>query len=140
VLLSRENGELFNYGLKAFISEARTLAQLQHPNVVRVLNLFAMNGTAYLVMDYYEGETLHDYLARQPGRKLPWRPALDLLLPVLDGLQTVHDQGFMHRDVKPHNLYRTHQGQTILLDFGAAQQVVSDHSRSLAVYTSGYAA
>ena len=140
VLLSRENGELFNYGLKAFISEARTLAQLQHPNVVRVLNLFAMNGTAYLVMDYYEGETLHDYLARQPGRKLPWRPALDLLLPVLDGLQTVHDQGFMHRDVKPRNLYRTHQGQTILLDFGAAQQVVSDHSRSLAVYTSGYAA
>jgi len=126
VLLSRETSELFNYGLKAFISEARTLAQLQHPNVVRVLNLFAMNGTAYLVMDYYEGETLHDYLARQPSRKLPWRSALDLLLPVLDGLQTVHNQGFMHRDVKPRNLYRTHQGQTILLDFGAARQVVSD--------------
>lgn len=140
VLLSRETSELFNYGLKAFISEARTLAQLQHPNVVRVLNLFAMNGTAYLVMDYYEGETLHDYLARQPGRKLPWRSALDLLLPVLDGLQAVHDQGFMHRDVKPRNLYRTRQGQTLLLDFGAARQVVSDHSRSLAIYTSGYAA
>jgi len=140
VLLSRENSELFNYGLKAFISEARTLAQLQHPSVVRVLNLFGMNGTAYLVMDYYEGETLHDYLARQPGRKLPWRSALALLLPVLDGLRTVHDQGFMHRDVKPRNLYRTHQGQIILLDFGAARQVVSDHSRSLAIYTSGYAA
>lgn len=140
VLLSQENSELFDYGLKAFISEARTLAQLQHPNVVRVLNLFGMNGTAYLVMDYYEGETLHDYLARQPGKRLPWRPALDLLLPVLDGLQAVHDQGFMHRDVKPRNLYRTHQGQTILLDFGAARQVVSDHSRSLAIYTSGYAA
>ena len=140
VLLSRENGELFDYGLKVFIGEARTLAQLQHPNVVRVLNLFALNGTAYLVMDYYEGETLYDYLARQPGKKLPWQQTLDLLLPVLDGLQAVHDRGFMHRDVKPRNLYRTCQGQTILLDFGAARQVIGDHSRSLAIYTSGYAA
>ncbi len=91
-------------------------------------------------MDYYEGETLHDYLTRQPGRKLPWRMALNVLRPVLDGLQEVHDRGFMHRDVKPRNLYRTHQGQIILLDFGAARQVVSDRSRSMVIYTSGYAA
>ncbi|MDS4070594.1 MAG: bifunctional serine/threonine-protein kinase/formylglycine-generating enzyme family protein [Candidatus Competibacter sp.] len=140
VLLSPENGELFDYGLRAFVGEARTLAQLKHPNVARVHNLFGMNGTAYLVMDYYEGETLHDYLARQPGRKLPWRLAVNLMLPVLDGLRTVHDSGFMHRDVKPRNIYRTHQGQIILLDFGAARQVVGDHSRSMAIYSSGYAA
>lgn len=133
---------MFGYGLKAFTKEAHTLAQLQHPNLVRVLNLFEMNATAYLVMDYYEGETIHDYLARKPGRKLPWREAIQVLLPVLDGLQAVHDQGFLHRDIKPRNLYRTHQGQIILLDFGAARQVVSDRSRhsSLAIYSSGYAA
>lgn len=142
VLNSRENAELFSYGLKAFTKEAHTLAQLKHPNLVRVLNLFEMNATAYLVMDYYEGETIHDFLARKPSRKLPWREAIQVLLPVLDGLQTVHDQGFLHRDIKPRNLYRTHQGQIILLDFGAARQVVSDRSRhsSLAIYSSGYAA
>ncbi|MDG4553568.1 MAG: protein kinase [Candidatus Competibacter sp.] len=142
VLNSRESAELFGYGLKAFTKEAHTLAQLKHPNLVRVLNLFEMNATAYLVMDYYEGETIHDYLTRKPGRKLPWREAIQVLLPVLDGLQVVHDQGFLHRDIKPRNLYRTHQGQIILLDFGAARQVVSDRSRhsSLAIYSSGYAA
>ncbi|MCB1795998.1 MAG: SUMF1/EgtB/PvdO family nonheme iron enzyme [Candidatus Competibacteraceae bacterium] len=142
VLNSRENAELFSHGLKAFTKEAHTLAQLKHPNLVRVLNLFEMNATAYLVMDYYEGETIHDFLTRKPGRKLPWREAIQVLLPVLDGLQAVHDQGFLHRDVKPRNLYRTHQGQIILLDFGAARQVVSDRSRhsSLAIYSSGYAA
>ncbi len=142
VLNSRENAELFSHGLKAFTKEAHTLAQLKHPNLVRVLNLFEMNATAYLVMDYYEGETIHDYLARKPGRKLPWRDAIQVLPPVLDGLQAVHEQGFLHRDIKPRNLYRTHQGQIILLDFGAARQVVSDRSRhsSLAIYSSGYAA
>ena len=140
VLLAPENDELFKYGLKAFINEAHTLAQLQHSNLVRVLNLFEMNGTAYLVMDYYEGETLHDHLARQPGHRLPWRRAIQLLLPVLDGLQEVHRNGFMHRDVKPRNLYLTKRDQLILLDFGAARQVVSDRTRSLAIYTSGYAA
>ena len=72
MLNSPENDKLFQYGLKAFVNEAHTLAnlaQLQHPNLVRVLNLFEMNGTAYLVMDYYEGETLHDHLARQPDKK-----------------------------------------------------------------------
>lgn len=140
MLISSENGSLFQYGLQAFVNEAHTLAQLQHPNLVRVLNLFEMNGTAYLVMDYYEGETLHDYLARQPDKKLPWRQAVSLLLPVLDGLAEVHRNGFMHRDVKPRNLYLTQRGQLVLLDFGAARQVVSDRTRSLAIYTSGYGA
>ena len=89
-------------------------------------------------MSGYKLERL--YLIRLPGKKLPWREGLKVLLPVLDGLQEVHDQGFMHRDVKPRNIYYTPQGHIILLDFGAARQVVSDRSRSLAIYTSGFAA
>lgn len=138
MLNAREHEELFDYGLKAFLKEARTLAQVKHPHLVRVLNYFEMHQTAYLVMDYLEGEDLATHLKRQPGGRLPWRQAVTLLLPVLDGLRKVHEAGFMHRDLKPGNFYWTSDG-LILLDFGAARQVTSDHSRSLLIYSSGYA-
>ncbi|KAB2923716.1 MAG: serine/threonine protein kinase, partial [Candidatus Contendobacter sp.] len=138
VLNAREHEELFGYGLKTFLKEARTLAQIKHPRVVRVLNYFEMNGTAYLAMDYLEGEDLTAYLKRQPDGRLPWRRALALLLPVLDGLRKVHEAGFMHRDIKPGNLYWTDEG-LVLLDFGSARQVASPHSHSLLIYSAGYA-
>ena len=136
---SQEDGELFQVGLQAFLDEARTLAKFDHANVVRVRDFFEANGTAYLVMDYYEGESLLEYLERHGG-KLPWRAALELMLPVLDGLREVHRRGFLHRDVKPHNIYLTTQGRPILLDFGAARQAMGERSRSLSVIlTEGYA-
>ena len=136
---SQEDGELFQVGLQAFLDEARTLAKFDHANVVRVRDFFEANGTAYLVMDYYEGESLLEYLERHGG-KLPWRAALELMLPVLDGLREVHQRGFLHRDVKPHNIYLTTQGRPILLDFGSARQAMGERSRSLSVMlTEGYA-
>jgi len=136
---SQEDGELFQVGLRAFLDEARTLAKFDHANVVRVRDFFEANGTAYLVMDYYEGESLLEYLERHGG-KLPWRAALELMLPVLDGLREVHRRGFLHRDVKPHNIYLTTQGRPILLDFGSARQAMGERSRSLSVMlTEGYA-
>ena len=136
---SHEDGELFRFGLQAFLDEARTLAKFDHANVVRVRDFFEANGTAYLVMDYYEGESLLEYLARQGGT-LPWRVALNLMLPVLDGLREVHRHGFLHRDIKPHNIYLTTQGRPILLDFGSARQAMGERSRSLSVVlTEGYA-
>jgi formylglycine-generating enzyme required for sulfatase activity/serine/threonine protein kinase len=139
VLNAREDEELFGYGLRTFLKEARTLAQLKHPHLVRVLNYFEMNGTAYLVMDYLEGEDLVTHLKRQPDGRLSWRQAIELVLPVLDGLRKVHEAGFMHRDIKPGNLYRTDEG-LVLLDFGSARQVTGSHTRSLLIYTKGYAA
>ena len=106
--------------------------------MVRVLNYFEMNKTAYLVMDYLEGEDLTTYLKQQPNGRLPWRQAIRLMLPVLDGLQEVHEAGFMHRDLKPGNLYWTDDG-LVLLDFGSARQVNSTHSHSLLIYSAGYA-
>ncbi|MDG4598033.1 MAG: bifunctional serine/threonine-protein kinase/formylglycine-generating enzyme family protein [Candidatus Contendobacter sp.] len=138
MLNAREHEELFGYGLKTFLKEARTLAQIKHPRVVRVLNYFEMHGTAYLVMDYLEGEDLATYLKRQPDGRLSWRSAVNLLLPVLDGLRKVHEAGFMHRDLKPGNLYWTDDG-LVLLDFGSARQVASPHSRSLLIFSAGYA-
>ncbi|MGB5062934.1 MAG: serine/threonine-protein kinase, partial [Candidatus Competibacter sp.] len=143
VLNVHEHEDLFHYGLKTFLQEAQTIAQLRHPHLVRVINFFELNDTAYLVMDYYEGEDLARHLKPprrgQPGVRLPWRRAIKLLLPVLDGLQKVHQAGFMHRDIKPGNLYLNRDDELILLDFGSARQVSSTHTRSLLIFSEGFA-
>jgi serine/threonine protein kinase len=141
---SADDDRLFRYGLAQFLEEARTLAKLDHPNIVRVRQFFEANGSAYLVMDYYHGLSLAEYLARQPDERLPERTALDLIQPILDGLRAVHAKGFLHRDIKPGNIYlaRTDAGavRPILLDFGAARSAVGSRSRSLSIVLSeGYA-
>jgi serine/threonine protein kinase len=140
---SHEDGDLFQFGLEQFLREARTLAQLDHPNIVRVRQFFEANGTAYLVMDYYQGLSLAEYLDQRGGR-LPEEPARQLIMPVLDGLRAVHAKGFLHRDLKPQNIYLAHLEsggvRPILLDFGAARHALSERSRSLtAIITPGYA-
>ena len=142
VLNAHDHEDLFHYGLRTFLQEAQTVAQLRHPHLVRVLNYFELNDTAYLVMDYYEGEDLARHLKPakgQTGVQMPWRRALKLLLPVLDGLQKVHQAGFMHRDLKPGNLYLTPDDDLIVLDFGSARQVTGTHTRSLLIFSEGYA-
>ena len=140
---SGEDGELLRFGLGQFLTEARTLAQLDHPNIVRVYQVFEANDTAYLVMEFYEGLTLAEHLDHQGGR-LPEEQAKQLMLPILDGLRAVHAQGFLHRDIKPQNIYlaQLESGgvRPILLDFGAARQAMGERSRSLSVVVSaGYA-
>lgn len=137
---SVEDGEFFRYGLTQFLQEARTLAQFDHANIVRVRNFFEENGTGYLVMDYYDGITLADYLAQQPQGRLPEKTAVGILMPILDALREVHAKNFLHRDIKPQNIYLTTGSRPILLDFGAARQAMSERSRSLSVVLSeGYA-
>ena len=134
----------FSMGLAQFVAEARTLAKMDHPNIVRVRDFFEANGSAYLVMDYYHGMTLAEYLTRQPDGRMSEDKAIALMQPVLDGLRAVHAKGFLHRDVKPGNIYlaQTDAGgvRPILLDFGAARQAIGEHSRSISVVlTAGYA-
>jgi serine/threonine protein kinase len=137
---SADDAEHFRYGLTQFLQEARTLARFDHANIVRVRNFFEENGTGYLVMDYYDGITLADYLTQQPQGKLPEKTAVDILMPILDGLREVHAKNFLHRDIKPQNIYLTTGNRAILLDFGAARQAMSERSRSLSVVLSeGYA-
>ena len=129
---SREDASLFRFGLEQFLQEARTLARFDHPNVVRTRSFFEQNGTAYLVMDYLQGVNLSEYLNAKGGR-LTEQQAGDIMLPILDGLQEVHAKGFLHRDIKPQNIYVTSNGRPILLDFGAARQAMGERSRSLSV-------
>ncbi|HKL87521.1 MAG TPA: protein kinase, partial [Salinibacter sp.] len=129
----------FAYGLEQFIGEGRTIARFDHPNVVDVRSYFEENGTGYLVMDHYEGQSLASYLAGQ-GDWLPEEEAVDLITDVLAGLQRVHEEGILHRDVDPQNIYRTTDGTAILLDFGAAREATHARSQQLSVIVKeGYA-
>jgi hypothetical protein len=129
----------FQLGLEGFLAEARTLAGFRHPNIVRVSRFFEANRTAYVVMDYEQGQPLRDWL---PGHAPVDEAVLKrMFLPLLDGLAVVHDAGVLHRDIKPANIYvRDGDGSLVLLDFGAARQSAGVVSRSLtSVITPGYA-
>ena len=109
----------YKWGLERFIQESRTLAKFGHSNIVRVNRFFESNGTGYMVMDYEDGEALKSYLARNP---FPAEPKLkQLLSPLLDGLEKVHAAGFLHRDIKPDNIFVRKDGGPVLIDFGSAR-------------------
>jgi len=128
----------FQWGLDRFRSEARLLVQLRHPNIVHVLSYFEAHGTGYLVMVFQQGRSLGELVAR--GGTLPEARLLGIMAPLLDGVEAVHALGFLHRDIKPDNIYIRDDGTPVLLDFGAARQALGQHSRSLtAVLTEGYA-
>jgi serine/threonine protein kinase len=129
--------DAFNWGLQRFILEARTLARFKHPNIVRVLRFFERNNTAYMVMEYQEGQSLSDLLK---GRNATEKELISIVLPLLDGLQEVHVTGFLHRDIKPNNIFILKDGTPMLLDFGAARYAIGQKSSSLtSIVTPGYA-
>lgn len=105
----------FEFGLEKFLDEAKILAQFRHPNIVRVINFFRENGTAYMVMDYLEGESLTEYLSR--AGKLTGPDAIAIFLPILDGLSHIHDKHILHRDIKPDNIYLTQEGASHFAGF-----------------------
>ena len=128
----------FMFGMEKFLSEAKMLARFRHPNIVRIMNFFQENNTAYLVMEYLEGESLSDYLAKVGTMTVP--DAVEIFLPVLNGLSHIHSEGVLHRDIKPSNIYLTNTGQAILLDFGSSRHSLGERSQNLtALVSSGFA-
>ena len=139
---SASNAAGFDWGRGRFLDEARVLARLNHPNVVRVHRCFEANNTAYIVMEYVEGESLAAFLERH-GSLTPaqWRPWLDALLA---GLEHVHRRDYLHRDIKPANIViradAAGESRPVLIDFGAARRAAAEKTRHLtAVHTPGYA-
>jgi formylglycine-generating enzyme required for sulfatase activity/serine/threonine protein kinase len=128
----------YDWGLDRFLEEARVLARVQHPYVVRVRRYFRANGTAYIVMDYEEGEPLSALLKRE--RVLAEEDLRGMLEEVLPALEAVHREGYLHRDIKPSNLYiRSRDGCVMLIDFGAARQSLNQRSKSITgLVTPGY--
>ena len=136
---SADDTSVFEEGLFEFMDEARLLIRFTHPNIARVRDFFQENGTAYMVMDYYEGHSLGEHMAKRQ-KALTMDEAIAYLSPILDGLGEVHEAGYIHRDIKPTNIYLTHEGWPILLDFGAARYALGDQTQSLTVMlTPGFA-
>jgi serine/threonine protein kinase len=129
----------FRYGLKCFFEEGRALASLAHPNVVRVLNFFRANETVYLVMRYERGRSLQEHIhARQGVLKESW--IRSTFATLLNGLREVHSNKLLHLDIKPGNVYLRGDGTPLLIDFGAARQMLAGEAPVLPpMYTPGFA-
>jgi len=130
---------IYDWGLEKFLKEAETLASLQHSHIVGVKRLVRANGTAYMVLDFINGPNLKEWLARL-GRR-PTQIELDFMVSrILGALDVVHARELLHRDISPRNIMLTKDGIPILIDFGAARQIVSERSQTFAaLLTPGYA-
>jgi serine/threonine protein kinase/membrane protein DedA with SNARE-associated domain len=135
-----EKTEFFQNGRKKFVDEAKRLAKFYAlPGIVSIKDFFLENGTAYIVMEYVEGETLKNYLSRMGG-KLPAEMIFDLMKPLLNSLIEIHKVGIIHRDISPDNIMITKEGNLKLIDFGAAREYTNSGNRSLSVMLKpGYA-
>jgi serine/threonine protein kinase len=128
----------YNSGLDRFLKEARTLATFSHRHIVRVLRFFQLNGTGYMVMDYEHGVSLRTWLKEHPQPEE--ETLLGLVAPLLDGIEKVHGTGFLHRDIKPDNVFIRDNGEPVLIDFGSARQAHASATHALtAMVTPGYA-
>ncbi|MDA8747777.1 serine/threonine protein kinase, partial [Litoreibacter sp.] len=113
-----------------FVREARSIAKLNHPNIVGVHQVFEDNETAYMALDYVEGRDLLDMIESGPMEMTP-EDVKALLLKILDAISTVHGQDMLHRDISPDNILVDKHGAPILIDFGAAREEASKKSRAL---------
>src|SRR5437764_5927279 len=138
VVKSERHLDTFRAGLRRFVNEARLLARFDHPSLVKVYRFWEENGTAYMVMPYYEGPTLKAALAElgRPPREDELRA---WLRPLLDALAVMHSAQCYHRDIAPDNILLTPRGP-LLLDFGAARRVIGDMTHAITVVLKpGYA-
>jgi Protein kinase domain/Putative peptidoglycan binding domain len=137
---STEISEDFVWGRGRFLDEAKTIARLgDAPAVVRVHDFLEAHGTAYVVMQLLEGETLAARLKRDT--RLPQTALERIVYPLLDGLEQIHKAGFLHRDIKPANIVLAADGAPTLIDFGASRTAVAGRTQSMtAVFTPGYGA
>jgi serine/threonine protein kinase len=137
---STEVAEDFDWGRQRFVEEGRTLASLHAAaSIVQVFDFLEQNGTGYMVMALVHGQTLERRII--DGGTLGPSDVDAILWPLLDGLEKVHDAGFLHRDVKPANILLDEEGKPILIDFGASRASLADRTATMtAIFTPGYAA
>lgn len=129
----------YSWGRDKFVHEATSLARLRHPNIVGVDYLFHHNGTAYMTLDFVDGPSLSQWLKTITHQ--PTQEELEaIVFPLIDALEIVHSKGLLHRDIAPKNIMIAPGMNPVLIDFGAARQIVSQHSRTFAaILTPGYA-
>ena len=128
--------EKFNWGRSRFLDESRTLASFRHPNIVRVMRFFEANQTAYMVMEFVAGKPLNEWVRT----RRPINPQFlsEMSMALLGGIEVIHNSGFLHRDIKPGNIFLREDGTPVLLDFGSARAAAADTERT-AIVSPGYA-
>jgi len=137
---SERHRDTFEIGLRSFVNEAKLLARFDHPALVKVHRFWQANGTAYMVMPFYEGRTLKSVV-----QTLPRRPdeawLRGLLAPLFEAIEVLHSAQCYHRDIAPDNiLLLASTGKPLLLDFGAARRVIGDRAETPTVILKpGYA-
>nr|WP_279090016.1 serine/threonine-protein kinase [Comamonas thiooxydans] len=144
-MVAPEKLSLYRLGLKSFFEEGRSLAQISHASVVSVLNFFRENETVYMVMNYLEGATLQEFIvtARELKADKVFRESTirSLFDEVLRGLRIVYQHKMLHLDIKPANIFITNDDKAVLIDFGAAREVLSKEGNFIRpMYTPGFAA
>ncbi len=139
-VFSGDKTKQFNDGMEKFVEEAKKLAKFRNENgIVKIFDSFSENGTAYIAMEYLQGETLAERLERD--KTIPVEESISLLMPIIESLNRVHDEGIIHRDIAPDNIFLTNKGEVKLIDFGASRYATTSRSRSLTVIIKpGYSA
>lgn len=136
---SIEEKNNYNKGKKRFLDEAQVMARFnKNEGIVKILDFFEANNTAYIVMEYLEGITLKQYLGKYGV--LQFRNLIEMMLPLLEALIEIHSQGLIHRDISPDNIMVQHNGKLKLMDFGATRDYTESGNKSLTVILKpGYA-
>lgn len=135
---SSASEKTYKWGLNAFLNEAKTLAKFENPSIVRIYRFFKENGTAYIVMEYCQGGCLIDIISKD--KPMDEQELKKIITSIVNGLQRVHKEGILHRDIKPDNIMFRSNGSAVLIDFGAARQAIGDQSRKVTtIITPGYA-
>lgn len=136
---SIEEKNNYDKGKKRFLDEAQVMARFnKNEGIVKILDFFEANNTAYIVMEYLEGITLKQYLGKYGV--LQFRNLIEMMLPLLEALIEIHSQGLIHRDISPDNIMVQHNGKLKLMDFGAARDYTESRNKSLTVILKpGYA-
>jgi non-specific serine/threonine protein kinase len=139
VVRSGHHGATFQAGRQSFITESKLLAKFKHAALVEIFRFWEENGTAYMAMPFYRGQTLKQYL-RDKSFIVDERWLRAFLAPLLDALEHLHEIHCYHRDISPDNILILENGQPLLLDFGAARRIIGDLTQALTVILKpGYA-
>ncbi len=139
VVLSSKSRREFDFGLVRIIEEARNMAQFNsNKNIVNVFEYFEENNTAYIIMEFLNGQPLSDYM-QENGGVLPFDKSIDIILNVASALKVIHSKNIIHRDISPDNIYLCKNGNIKLIDFGAAKFSVEQASNYTIILKPGFA-
>ena len=127
---SRSNHDKYRSIVEMFSREARSIAKMRHPNIIGVHRVFEDNDTAYIALDLIEGQDLLEII-KEDRRKLTPAQVKEILIKLLDAVETVHGQDLLHRDISPDNILLDKWSNPVLIDFGAAREEASRETRAL---------